>query len=50
MWIQILLILVIVVSVFSIKEGYQSGEYRPDMFSSNECPFHGLKCVDKTNF
>ena len=49
MWLQILLILVIVVSAFSIKEGYQSGEYRPDMFSSNEC-HHGLKCVDKTKF
>lgn len=49
MWIQILLILVIVVSAFSIKEGYRSGDYRPDMFSSKEC-HPGLKCVDKTNF
>jgi hypothetical protein len=50
MWIQLLLILVIVVLALSVKEGYEDGDYRPDMFSSNECPFHGLKCLDKTKF
>jgi hypothetical protein len=50
MWIQLLLILVIVILALSVKEGYEDGDYRPDMFSSNECPFHGLKCLDKTKF
>jgi hypothetical protein len=49
MWIQIILILVIVLCSLSLKEGYQVGDYRPDMFSSNECS-RGLKCIDKTKF
>ncbi len=49
MWIQMILILVIVLCAISVKEGYQDGEYRADMFSSNEC-HPGLKCVDKTKF
>ena len=49
MWIQIILILVVVVCALSVKEGYQVGDYRADMFSSNECPCR-LKCIDKTKF
>ncbi len=48
MWIQIILILVIVVCCLSVKEGYEVGEYRADMFASNDCPC--LKCADKTKF
>ena len=50
MWIQMILILVIVLCALSVKEGYEDGDYRADMFSSNECPSHGLKCIDKTKF
>ena len=39
MWIQLILILVVVFCAFSVKEGYQAGEYRADMFASNECPY-----------
>ena len=48
MWIGIILILVIVLCSFSLKEGYRSGDYRGDLFASNECPC--LKCADKTKF
>jgi hypothetical protein len=48
MWVELILILVVVVFALSVKEGYQAGDYRADMFASNECPC--LKCVDKTKF
>jgi len=48
MWIELLLILVIVICALSVKEGYESGEYRADMFASKECPC--MKCLDKTKF
>ena len=49
MWIQILiLILVLALYSFYVKEPFQEGDYRADMFSSNECPC--LKCADKSKF
>ena len=48
MWIQIILILVIVLCALSVKEGYTQGEYRADLFASNDCPCS--KCADKTKY
>ena len=48
MWTELILILVIIICSLSVKEGYEVGDYRADMFASNECPCN--KCVDKTIF
>ena len=48
MWVELILILVIIVCSISVKEGYKEGDYRADLFASNECPCS--KCIDKTNF